>query len=391
MTRDSGSKRERKFTDPAHRPLPLSATMLGPRSPFTPMHANEHRRKTKRFPVRWKTAVVFEKPHAKPTLHTQTVDLSSGGAAIVSEHGDIAGATVTLLLAQPTRDGAAAPRMLKVRAEVVSCVETKQRSGYRHGLRFLRAPDDGLDALEDLLRVAADAVHAAAAPAGAAPASPAPAGRLARLKEMAQAKLAEPAKVDPQEEINEKITSALFRAYEYLKALAEQLDVVRPPYPKGYTIVGLPEFTGLTWKSGRVDFRSREVGKDKKIWEQVSFNVLLSADKKIKVQRESPATERLQRALDDHRIRYHASEARNDRGAVKHTTFTIECDVPVLVVFEGDFQTGRIKMRLRDVERWGSSEYMLYPEAITEAALEEFAGVLLGETHKVGPLILQGA
>lgn len=350
------------------------------------MQAQEHRRKNKRFPVRWKTAVVFEKPHGKPTLHTQTVDLSTGGAAIVTEHGDIAGATVTLLLAQPPRDGAASSRMLKVRAEVVSCVETKQKNGYRHGLRFLRAPDDGLDALEDLLRVAADAVHAAAAPASAAPTS-----RLARLKELAQAKLAEPAKVDPQEEINEKITSALFRAYEYLKALAEQLDVVRPPYPKGYAIVGLPEFTGLTWKSGRADFRTREVGKDKKVWEQVSFNILLSADRKIKVQRESPATERVQRALDDHRIRYHAAETRNERGSVKHTTFTIDCDVSALLVFEGDFETGRIKLRLRDIERWGSSEYMLYPDAITEAALEEFAGVLLGETHKVGPLILAEA
>lgn len=350
------------------------------------MQAQEHRRKNKRFPVRWKTAVVFEKPHGKPTLHTQTVDLSTGGAAIVTEHGDIAGATVTLLLAQPPREGAVPARMLKVRAEVVSCVENKQRTGYRHGLRFLRAPDDGLDALEDLLRVAADAVHAAAAPASAAPTS-----RLARLKELAQAKLAEPEKVDPQEEINEKITSALFRTYEYLKALAEQLDVVRPAYPKGYGIVGLPEFTGLTWKSGRADFRTREVGKDKKVWEQVSFNILLSADKKIKVQRESPATERVQRALDDHRIRYHASEARNERGGVKHTTFAIDCDVSALAVFEGDFETGRIKLRLRDVERWGSSEYVLYPEAITEAALEEFAGVILGETHKVGPLILQEA
>jgi len=357
------------------------------------MHAQDHRRKNKRFPVRWKTAVVFDKSHGKPTLHTQTVDLSTGGAAIVTEHGDIAGATVTLLLAQPPRDGDAAPRMLKVRAEVVSCVENKQRTGYRHGLRFLRAPDDGLDLLEELLRAAADVLHAAAPAAAPAPAPAAPAGgsRLARLKEMAQAKLAEPEKKDPQEEINERVDAALKRAHQYLKALAEQLDVVRPPYPKGYTIVGLPEFTGLSWKNGRADFRSREVSKDKKLWEQVSFNVLLSADKKVKVQRESPATERLQRALDDHRVRYHATESRNERGAVKHTTFTIDCDVSVLVVFEGNFETGRIKLRLRDVERWGSSEYMLYPEAITEASMEEFAGVLLGETHKVGPLLLAGA
>jgi hypothetical protein len=105
------------------------------------------------------------------------------------------------------------------------------------------------------------------------------------------------------------------------------------------------------------------VGKDKKIWEQVSFNILLSADRKIKVQRESPATE---------------------RGSVKHTTFSIDCDVSALLVFEGDFETGRIKLRLRDIERWGSSEYMLYPEAITEAALEEFAGATSGPSPRRG-------
>ena len=52
------------------------------------MSEKDRRRRHKRVPVKWKAAVVFDKQHNKPTLHTQTHDLSEGGAAIRSDHPD---------------------------------------------------------------------------------------------------------------------------------------------------------------------------------------------------------------------------------------------------------------------------------------------------------------
>lgn len=359
----------------------------------------DHRRKANRYPARWKVAVVFDKSDGKPILHTHTVDMSSGGAAIISDHDNLTGTVVTVLLAQPASGSREPPKMLKARARIVSSVEVPPGKGYRHGLSFVAPPGESAESLEQLLAAAhegAEAVAAATA-APAAPAAPAaaaaPAGtsRLARLRELAQAKLAEPEKVDPQQAINERISSAMQRAHKYLKELAEQLDVVKPAFPKGYTIVGVPEFTGLAWKGGRADFRAREVDKDTKLWEQVTLNYRISGEKQLSIVRESPASDRVQRALTDYRIEFKAREARDERGFLKNTTFVFACEVLCFAAFEGDFANGTIRLRLRNVERFGTAEHRLVPEAITEESMEEFAGYILGETHKVGPLLLQGA
>src|SRR5215510_15084658 len=93
----------------------------------------EHRRKSKRYRVRWKAAVVFDKSAERPVLHTETHDLSTGGAAIRTDYGDLTGTFITLLLAQPGSSPVQTSKMLKVRAKVVSCVETPPQPGYRHG------------------------------------------------------------------------------------------------------------------------------------------------------------------------------------------------------------------------------------------------------------------
>ncbi|TAN52710.1 MAG: PilZ domain-containing protein, partial [Betaproteobacteria bacterium] len=97
------------------------------------MKQAERRRGSSRYPLRWKAAVVFDGPQNKPIVHTQTQDLSVVGAAILSEHGDLTGSLVTLLLAYPARKGEA-PKVLKVRAQVVSTVRTPGMNHYRHGL-----------------------------------------------------------------------------------------------------------------------------------------------------------------------------------------------------------------------------------------------------------------
>src|SRR5262245_20179795 len=150
----------------------------------------EHRRKHRRYPIRWKAAIVFEKALARPILHTETFDLSAGGGAIRSEYGDLTGATVTILLAMPARQEGETQRMLRLTAKIVSSVETPGSSGYRHGMSFINTPAEGDAGLEQLLKAAAsgsvgvdpaDVALARAARAAAAPAPAAPVGRLAAL------------------------------------------------------------------------------------------------------------------------------------------------------------------------------------------------------------------
>ena len=338
--------------------------------------------------MRWKAAVVFDKTADRPILHTETHDLSTGGAAIRSEYGDLTGTFITLLLAQP---GAAdqTSKMIKVRAKVVSCVPTTDKPGFRHGLSFVRSSDDGLGALEDLLKKASSDAPAPQQPA-AQPPSADTTQRLNMLKQMAQAKLAEGPKADPQEEIHRRVREALERAFGYLKDFAEQLDVVKPAYKnKGYMIPGVPEFSGLAWESGSVDLHSSASASKRP--DRVSLHYRIAGPKHVRATREFPRSEKVKQMLVEHKIEYHAKDQRNAKGSLESTTFMFDCEIKASLILEGRYDTGKLLLKTRNVEHFGALEQLITPEVVTAESLEQLAAFILGETNRLPPLLTKGA
>ncbi len=367
------------------------------------MEFKEHRRKHKRYSVRWKAAVVFDRSSQRPILHTETFDLSMGGGAIRTEYGDLTGSMVTLLIAQPPRLPGEQPRMLKIQAKVVSSAQAPGKSGYRHGVSFVRAPGDSLEGLEELLAVVHEKGAAEPAPTGpaqavpeAAPAAPAPVDRLAALKQAAQAKRDEEAskpKSETKEAREDRVSKALERIYWYLKDLVEQLDVLQPDYPnKGYAIHGVPEFTDFAWDLGKLDLTTKETSPITKLFTQVVLDFRLSKQKPmLKIDRDLAGVEKLKQSLKDYGLAFHMSDTRNAHGAIVKATFSFPCEVMAKVEFIGKFDAGKLLMKTRNIERFGMMEFTIAPEAVTPESLGELTGFILGETSKVGPLLLKGA
>jgi hypothetical protein len=364
------------------------------------MQDAEHRRKFKRHPVRWKAAVVFNSADGKPILHTQTLDLSAGGAAIHSDYADLTGSVVTLLLAQPVSQDGQAPKMLKMKAQVVSSVHSPAASGFRHGLSFVPSKDDDLGAFAKLLATVgvmpAAAEPALAAPAAApaapeTPAAPTGGGLLAQLKRAAEAKLAQEKQPVQRDEINARVSAALERAYRYLKNLTEQLIAVKPPYAKEYSLVGMPKLDGLRWEDCRIDFRTREISATKRLFEYVTLNYRLSSGKELRVTRESPADAKLSQLLFDTGVAFTTEEERNQRGSVVKTTFVVPCAVKASLQLLGNFETGKLLLKVRNVEHFGVLEHVVAPESVTDESLDELAHFILGESRQLGPLLLKNA
>ena len=356
----------------------------------------EHRRKHKRYPVRWKAAVVFDRSAERPVLHTETFDLSAGGGAIRTDYGDLTGSIVTILLARPPRQPGEQPRMLKIQARVVSSAQTSGKPAYRHGMSFIRA--DGLEGLEELLQTAGAASGGAAEPAAAAPvlAEAAPVGRLAALKQAAQAKLlddAAKANSESKELLEDRVSEALKRSYWYFKEMVEQLDVLNPDVPgKGYAIHRVPEFADFAWDVGKLDLRSRETSPIRKLFTKVILDFRLSKRKPmLKVERDYPESEKLKQALKDYGLEFSSRDTRTESGAIAKTTFGIAFEVVCKLELEGNYDTYKLLLKMRNVERFGIAEHVIAPEAVTQESLEELTGFILGETSKVGPLILKNA
>lgn len=350
------------------------------------MTNKDRRRKSRRYPVRWKTALVFDKADNRPIFHTQTQDLSVGGTAVYSERGDLEGTTVTVMLARPAPPGGEMPKMLKIRAQVVSSVFVSSKGAYRVGLKFIPSSDDVVGVLSEVLN-ASEPEAAESASTAPAPALPAPAsGRLAQLKQLAQAKQAQAPAAGSQEAIGQRVDAALRKAHAYFKELVDSLNVVRPAFPRAYVIAGVPPLEGLAWQGGRVDLRTGEQAGTSKRCEQVGLYYSLGAARRIEVTRENPSHERLRQVLAENKIEFTTKEVRNERGMLDQTVFSFPCEVSARLVLAGDYRDGTIGMSTWHVARFGGLDYRFAPEAITDEALEQLAGFVLGESAAAGPL-----
>jgi len=392
----------------------------------------DRRRKFKRYPARWKVAVVFDKAAGKPILHTDTHDLSIGGTAIASAHADLTGALVTLLLARPVRPGAEPAKLIKLKAQVVSSVHVPAMSGFRHGLRFVPAKDDDLSVLAGIINAAESGRRGPAqsgpvpAPAPAPAAAPAPApipaaagasipvpapkstptsvpaaepepynaspgSLLARLREAALAKQREAQRPEQKEQFIPLVSGAVEMSYRHLQEVVSVLAATKPAYAKAYTLHGLPNFDDLKWTSVDLDFRMKELSPASRAFEQVTLHYRLAAQKVLTVVREIPADEKLKRMLEDERIEFSTMQERNDRGALVATKFLIPCEVKASLQLLGNFETGKLMLKLRNVEHFGTAEYVLSAEAVTKDSLHELAQFILGESRQLGSLLRKGA
>ena len=359
------------------------------------MSENSQRRQRSRHALRWKAAIAFDGASGRPVTHTQTEDLSASGAAVFSEYADLTGSNVTLLLASPAPKGHEAPLVLKMQARVVSSVRTPEMSRYRHGLMFVRSPNDGLDKLALLLEDITAGTRRAAPVAPVAPVSKVPPdvptlNRLDLLKQQAQSKLAQAKAAPPVISPAERIDKSLKRAYQYLKELVEQLNVIKPLVPNTYSIAGVPEFNGLAWDIGYVNTKMRDIAYKTTHHELVFVHFVLSGSKDIRVNREYPASEKVRQLLTDSKIEFQAQEMRNARGSIERMVFDFPCKVVASLQFSADSTGTRLLLQTSNVSGFGAYEHVLEPEAITDDSLNELSGFILGESRSLGPLLLRG-
>ena len=232
----------------------------------------------------------------------------------------------------------------------------------------------------------------AAAAARAAPADPpaaaaASSSLLANLKKQALAKqMGETQKSVLQNEQMLRIHSSLGMTYQYLNDLVQQLNILKPPYAKTYSFFGVAEFDELTWQEGRADFRMQEGATDDRYYNQVTLRYRLAAPKQFRVTRESPALEKLHQALFDNNIAFTPEETRNERNQVEKTTFTFSAEVKAGLLLSANYETGKLLLRTRNIERFGIMEFQLLPEAITQEALDQLAQLILGENNRINQL-----
>lgn len=241
--------------------------------------------------------------------------------------------------------------------------------------------------------VAKPAVLAQSAPASPPPQSSqslppsGPSSLLDTLKMKAMVKLqGEEQKSSLQAEQIQRVSQGLERAFIYLNDLTRQLNVLKPQYAKNYQFFGVVDFDQLFWQEGRADYRMQEVSTDERYYEQVTLRYRLGGEKPFVVTRESPALEKLRKALFDSNIAFTVEEERNDRSLVERATFTFPREIKAGLLFSGNYETGKLTLKTRNIERFGIMEFQMSPEDIDATALDELTRFILGENSRINLL-----
>lgn len=366
---------------------------------------SDPRRKIKRYQTRWKAALVFDSTTNKPVFHTLTTDLSLEGTCVYNQVDETLNSVFTLLLVPPAVIDSS-QQIIRLKAVVMS--STPFRNGFRLGLCFihdrelirLRAVLESLDLSGETLPSEPDRPGPSDQMVGhesprsevgdiVAPQE----GILNVLKQktlrmkLAEEKLAKE-KLERQKLLYGRISDTLMSAYRYFTELIEQLNYLKPRYPRAYTLANVTVFDDLTWQdSARTNCFTRRLESEDKVFNRVTLDYSLANPREIEVVREYHVYKSTKQVLDDSGIPHRMTFSKNELGRVDRAEFFIPCEVKAGLTFTCNDDTGTLLLTTRNVENFGIIRYGFPIERLDQTLLDQLTLMILGEKHGVGKLI----
>jgi hypothetical protein len=174
------------------------------------------------------------------------------------------------------------------------------------------------------------------------------------------------------------VDRALRKTFYYLNDLFKQLNVVKPPCAREYDLQTVGKIGGLSQMDYRIDFRSAH-REGSEHFENLTVNFKRSKPEQLTVKRDAENIERFRDLLWQNNMRFTSDPIKNERRVTVSETFTINCEVICGVDIVGDYESGTIRFKLKNVEDFGPTVYTLEPDSITDEALEAFATLLIGK------------
>jgi hypothetical protein len=176
------------------------------------------------------------------------------------------------------------------------------------------------------------------------------------------------------------VDHALRRTFLYLNDLGKQLNVVQMPSPFSYDLPTVGKIDGLVIKDFFCDFRSKHFI-DKDYYGEVQLAYRCWADKVLTIKKGPDDMEKFRDILWQSNIEHKSEQFRNERKVITHEVFKVVCDFRVQGKIEGDHETGRMKMVVKNVGGFSVDLYNLMAGEMNDQAVEEFAKYFIGRPN----------
>lgn len=349
---------------------------------------------------------MFDSATNKPTFHTLTHDLSMNGTSVQSQADEALNTLLTMLLVPPVLDGIP-QKIMRLKTVVVSSRQV--RGGFRLGLSFIH--DNELVKLQGVLEkldlsgeslpsepdetASSNVVAAVATSKQGCGEAAAPTMSILDVlkqknlsKQLTEEQLAKD-KLERQRVLHKRSSDTLMSAHRYFTELTEQLNSLKPTYPKPYPVLNVANLTDLVWQdTARTNCFTRKPETEyNKIFERISLEYSFANPVEVQVVREYQGHEMTKRMLEEEGIPCRMTLAKNERGLLDKAVFFIPREVKAKLVFSCNDESGKLRLTARNLERFGTVEYEFDIETLNQALLDQLTLMILGERHSVGKLI----
>ncbi len=205
---------------------------------------------------------------------------------------------------------------------------------------------------------------------------------LSQLRQQAESRIQESASQSRQQsELAQMMDEGLRRVFDFFHEFIQQLNIIQPTVARTYSLPGLAEFSGLVWQKGFVDYRTRPYSAGT-VFDVVAISFQLKTSRHVYIERDGPAVESLRKILIDSGVVFSCEEKRNNRQMVEKAVFSLAPEVKTTVRWKADFEKGGVVLETRNLERFGDIRYFVPMESLTQAMLDEFGRLVLGQGHR---------
>lgn len=188
---------------------------------------------------------------------------------------------------------------------------------------------------------------------------------------------------------SQALHEALDRAYRYLDAFCRHVNVLAPSIARTYRFNDRCIFENLQWRDANV--KSRRVGMaEYALLDFVAFRVRLAAPAPISVTVAWNKLDELKKEM--HVVDLRTAEGMDLDGIVDKDQRIVRLapDFPVQITLAANYESGRVDILSRNLERFGISAFVCAPEDVTQDFLDELGRYLLSRSDSL-PAKLQRA
>ncbi len=180
------------------------------------------------------------------------------------------------------------------------------------------------------------------------------------------------------------VQAALKLVSRYLSELAKSLNVIKPPVRRGFAVEQTIKFENLfAVEYSATDRRQTIEHKDHLREAFMRFRWISEHPATVMAEKRSLATiQRLREDLESFGLRFNLNEVKNDRLVIERGVFAIQNEIGAAVTVTGDWETGKIRLRLKNIERLGNFDFHYVADEIDNALLDELAKLLLGQPNR---------